>query len=428
MRPRAPLARIIVAATLMSGCGVVTTGHAPMVQPPTALDPVGADQAPSPASPQWSCDGRGDPDRAGEPTQDRPGVTEPSSIPATFDTRHGVIVAVDTVAFPGETSVTWTFDVCTNAWTRRSPPVGPEGDLYHFVYDEAADVTLAVPHWTGPMWAYSVTDDAWTRLPESSGRPEGITDATYDPDRAKVMAWSDFDGALFQYDLASNTWTRVEPLPSARGVLSPAPSRRDIDGGTLWYSLLAYDTVADDLILAMLPVAGVPGATWVFHPDSWSWTKADQEPPLLNLGWGEFGTEVAFDSAHRAVVIDALGFLATYASANGTWSLPEPTSWAPGLTLDPRTFEVTVNGERVRRHLTRGPLARSWPTLVYDPVNERIIMLGGTATIVDPTTPLEEQWTSWILADVWAYDVGANRWTQLLAPHDPPVMSGHYTE
>jgi hypothetical protein len=413
MRSGAPLARILIVVALLGGCGGVPTRAAPVVEAPSATPP--------PA--HWSCVGRGDPDLAGPPWQDRPGVTEPSTIPAAMDTRHGVIVALETVAFPGEASVTWTFDVCTNTWSRRSPPVGPDGDMYRLIYDEAADLTLAVPHWAGPMWAYSTADDAWTRLPDANGQPAGITDAAYDPDRAKVMAWSDLDGALYQFDLVDNEWTRVEPL-----VFAPRPTRRELYGSDLWYSFLAYDTVADDLVLAMLPVDRMPGATWLFHADTWSWTKEEQEPPFLNLGYGEFGTETAYDSAHGAMVVDAQGYLASYASEDGAWSLAETTAWAPDLTLDPRAVQWDVNGERVEVHLTRGPLARTWPTLVYDPVNERIVMVGGTATIVDPTASLEEQWTSWILADVWAYDLDSNRWTRLLAPHVPPVMSGHYTE
>lgn len=418
MRSRAPLARILAAAALVAACGSVTTGQAPKVDAPSAP----ASRADT-STRAVSCAGRGDPDTAGVPWQDRPGTTEPSTIPAAMDTRHGVIVALEPAALPGQQPVTWTFDVCTNEWTRRSPVTGPEGDMYRFVYHEAADVTLAVPHWEGPMWAYSVDDDAWSRLPLSPGRPAGITDVAYDPDRAKVMAWSDFDGTLSQYDLGDNSWTRVEPIADPT-----APTRREIDGSTLWYSLLAYDTVADVLVLSLLGGEVVPGATWLFHPDSWSWTKSEQEPPFLNFGYGEFGGEVAYDSAHGAAVIDALGYLATYTSADGTWSLPDPTPWTPFLTLDPMAVTWTIKGEPVRRHLTRGPLARSWPTLVYDPVNERIVMIGGVSTIVDPTKPLEAQWTGQILADMWAYDLGTNRWTRLLAPHVLAVESGHYTE
>lgn len=433
MRSRAPMARNLVAvaflALLVGGCGSTPSAQVPTSQVSASQTPkTSPPSAQAPPTSVVSCDGRGDPDRVGPPWQDRPGVTEPSTIPAAMDTRHGVIVALEVAAFPGEQSVTWTFDVCTNTWSRKSPSAGPEEAMYRFVYDSAADVTLAIPHWKGPMWAYSVGDDAWTKLPEANGRPSGITDVAYDSDRAQVMAWSDFDGALFQYDFARNEWSRVGPLVYPPGVFAPAPSRRDVDGGTLGYSFLAYDTDAHDLVLTMLAVGEAPGATWLFHSDTWSWTKAEQEPPFLNLGYGEFGTEVAYDAAHGAMVIDAFGYLAERASADGSWSLPDPTVWSPQLTFEPGGIETEADGTRVHFHPTRGPLARSWPTLVYDPVNERVVMVGGTSAIVDWTKPLEGQWMWWILADVWAYDLGTNSWTRLVAPHEPPVMSGHYTE
>jgi N-acetylneuraminic acid mutarotase len=43
--------------------------------------------------------------------------------------------------------------------------------------------------------------------------------------------------------------------------------------------------------------------------------------------------------------------------------------------------------------------------MVYDPINQRVLMFGGQARIPD--------WTR--MNDVWAYSPAANAWTQLLA-------------
>ncbi len=54
-----------------------------------------------------------------------------------------------------------------------------------------------------------------------------------------------------------------------------------------------------------------------------------------------------------------------------------------------------------------GPLARTGHSLAYDPVNDRILVYGGTWQ----TTKGEEK-----SGDVWAYDVPSNTWTELVRP------------
>jgi len=56
-----------------------------------------------------------------------------------------------------------------------------------------------------------------------------------------------------------------------------------------------------------------------------------------------------------------------------------------------------------------GPLARLGHTMVYDSVNERIVMLGTTVLTTAETGYTEPQGD-----DVWAYDVASNTWTELV--------------
>ena len=57
-----------------------------------------------------------------------------------------------------------------------------------------------------------------------------------------------------------------------------------------------------------------------------------------------------------------------------------------------------------------GPLTRTGASLVYDPVNQRILVYGGTWQ----TTKGKKR-----TGDVWAYDVPTNTWTELVGPVTP---------
>ena len=227
---------------------------------------------------------------------------EPSMLRAAMDTRAGRIVVLQPRPTVVEVPVTWTFDVCRNSWQRMQATLAPDADVWQLVYHEAADLTLAIPGWEGPIRGYSYGDDAWTDIPTRGRQPARISDAVYDPDTGTVIGWSDPSASLWSYDLARRTWT---PFAHRPGDTWPDLTSATLDDWT-GYTLLAYDTVRDAVLLAVFPVDGRRGGTWSFDVGTGRWTDLRSPPPALLFGYAELGTEMAYDSAHgRAVAITA---------------------------------------------------------------------------------------------------------------------------
>ena len=90
------------------------------------------------------------------------------------------------------------------------------------------------------------------------------------------------------------------------------------------------------------------------------------------------------------------GQLATYQTGSDHWDAVDPGhGW-------PATACADAEGSGLA-----GPLARTGHSLVHDPVNQRLLVFGGTWQ----TTRGEQQ-----SGDVWAYDVPTNTWTELVRP------------
>ena len=92
------------------------------------------------------------PDTPGPAGQARP----PSSPWASaFDRRAGRVVLVAPITpDDGPGVATWTFDVCTNTWTRMHPNREPPTLWARLVYDVDSDVTLLVS--SRSVWAYDL--------------------------------------------------------------------------------------------------------------------------------------------------------------------------------------------------------------------------------------------------------------------------------
>ena len=58
-----------------------------------------------------------------------------------------------------------------------------------------------------------------------------------------------------------------------------------------------------------------------------------------------------------------------------------------------------------------GPLVRIGHTLVYDAVNKRVIMVGGSSRVGESN---EDMWQQ--LGDAWAFDLAENEWLRLVPP------------
>ena len=151
---------------------------------------------------------------------------------------------------------------------------------------------------------------------------------------------------------------------------------------------MTYDTAQRRLVLVL---TGHTFHTWTFQPTSGLWSE-QAAPPQLNFNYGlPGGGEIAYDQSAQRTVIFSDGVLATYDATQDRWDkVPLPRSLFNPLT-------------------ETGPLARMDHVMVYDPVNERIVILGGW---VRPSQNTGSEWPD--ADDVWAYKVASNTWTELV--------------
>ena len=361
----------------------------------------------------YQCPPGSTPDKPGRIDQARPwGLSGMARLGRmAFDRRAGRLVALagDLVS-PVET---WTFDVCTNTWTRMHPNQEPPPGTYGLVYDVDSDLTIA-SHSAG-MWAYDLEANTWTEKGgglsiedggfsiESGGLPPSDAGRRfYDPVSGLVVALGDDEDdntlglALWGYEVEAGTWTTI-------------PQAKPPDLGP-HYQFFAYDVSVDRLVayLRSCPycenVANPPqpswARTWLFdlRTGTWSGTSA-VTPPDFNAGAIGMQPAIAYDEAAQRTVILGQGHAAAYDATADRWE-----------TL----FEGSTAEDWWAACGTR-PECRQMPFMVYDPVNERLVVHGGSVYTSEET--------GWVSSDGdWlAFDTRTREWTVLLEPSDGPA-------
>jgi Galactose oxidase, central domain len=340
--------------------------------------------------------GRSDtPDEPGPASQARPEWLGGS---AAVDSQSGRLVLGE-AGYHGRL-LTWAFDVCTNRWQSMRGGVGL--DYATLVYDAAADLIVALPLHSGPAGTYSVDTDTWTALPDVPpfylAATTG-TDAVLDPNTGRVLTVSAGVGAVrvWAYDRVANSVTQLG---------GPGPTPGSPSTGDLGEVTLTVDPAANRLVVALMPhPPGYPGQTLTFDLATNTWTDEHVEPPFAtyNEALMGLGNDAAFDPVAGRTVVYNDGVMATYQTGADHWDVIAPgAGW-------PTHGSVTIDGATQ----WTGPLARQGHTLVYDPANQRILMIGGYhRSAKDPDPP---QGFDLSPDDVWAYDVPTNTWTELVA-------------
>jgi hypothetical protein len=314
-----------------------------------------------------------------------------------FDRRAGRLVALaGDLTSPVET---WTFDVCTNSWTRMHPDQEPPGGTYGLVYDVDSDVTIATG-WSQKligerMWAYDLEANTWTE--KGDGPPIDTGLRFYDAVSGHVVALGD-DGdddtvgmALWSYEVETDAWT---PIPQADR-LAVGPH----------YEFFAYDASVDRLVAYTRacpycdnvdnPSPPRWARTWLFdlRTGTWSGTSAVAQPDFNAGLWGHVPA-IAYDEAGERTVILGQGHAAAYDATADRWE----TLYGGSIAED----WWAACGIR--------PECRQLHFMVYDPVNERLMVYGGFLTAAEPEVELD---------DILAFDTRTREWTVLLEASQP---------
>jgi hypothetical protein len=337
--------------------GMLLAGSQEQRRLPAILPPVGQ---------VFACPPGSTPDRPGPVDQARPIGLAPTGAALAFDRRAGRLVALTTA---GGRVETWTFDVCTNTWTQMHPNREPPGGG-PLVYDIDFDVSILVSSesaWSSPpgenhvsvpqavssrVWAYNLQADTWT---EKGDAPTDSALRTYDPFSGLVVATSNEE--LWSYDVDTDTWTPIHEANQSGS-----------------FGALAYDPSVDRMVAYTGFNAG--HETWLLDIRTGRWSKSNAVTPHV-LDWLTLPA-IAYDEAAERTVVGGNVRLAAYDATADRWEtveFPGPDPWH-GVSL------------------------------VYDPVNERLVVL-------------PDSWESWSVgssAGVVALDLVTREWTVLLEP------------
>ncbi len=364
---RAAVPRLAWILLLMAGLlaalavGVLVVGSQPVRKLPAVV-------------PSFTCPPGSTPDAPGPADRARP----PSSGFMAFDRAFGKIVLVGSRGGPVET---WTFDVCTNTWAAMHPASEPElGWLGMLTYDSAARQTISVSN-PGGVWAYDLESNTWTIL--AGAPPTSHLRLAYDSVAARVVALQiGSPRHMWSFDGIADAW---EPVDRDQQDVWPVPSDSDL------HILLAYDASVDRL------VGYDRGEVRLFDLGTGTWSPpGTASPPFGYGGYYSLGGEIAYDEAAQRTVLFSGGQVIAYDAAADRWE----TLYATATDLP------TSCGIR--------PECRVQPSMVYDPINERLVVYGGNVH-----TGAESLGWWGPSDDVLAFDTRTRRWTILLEASQP---------
>ena len=378
---------------LGAGCAGDDESAGTLVPDPTAVAAEQPDSSPSPTDPPalaptptatpadvvpspQACGEGSDPDRPGPIEQARPADEGPGQL-AAFDSESGVIVMV-------ARGKTWAFDVCTNTWTEMTPMPGEADGLVTVVYDADSDLTVVFSY--RETWAYDVDEDAWSaREPPSLSEPRSpvFNLAIYDPVSGQVVTpgstgpkWADQPGTYWAYDVESDRWEGIDVNFEGR-----------VGTGGIQ---IGYHPQTGEFIPWAEPMMLVNFRDGSVRFDG------DAESPTLVYGFPPPPILTGHDPVEGLGIIHTLG--------GGELHAYDPS--IPGWTV--------LYGES---DFPDGPYdgRRSYDAMVYDTINERLVVIGGVFWAVRPSP--NSRWLP--TDDVWALDTVTGEWTQLLAPSKP---------
>lgn len=244
----------------------------------------------------FACPPGSTPDEPGPADQARPVIGDGVAA-MVYDRRAGKVVLLAQVLGGPET---WTFDVCTNTWTRMHPdrePGSPLGEATHTIYDVDSDATIAIDGES--TWVYDLAADTWTRM----GAPPAVRQWntltwTYDPVSGLVLA---ADAAeLWSYDVETDTWAWVSavPWPSGRGAIT-------------------YDASIDRIV-----AYADSRELWLFDIRTGTWSRPGADTPEVVCGMGWPNPRIVYDELAERSVVSCNITVAYDASADRWESLP----------------------------------------------------------------------------------------------------------
>jgi len=299
-----------------------------------------------------------------------------------YDVASGVFIMVGR-NYNGynEYQLTWTYDLSTDTWTRIADNNRPR-QTGSGAFDNAKGEMIVQSFNGTETWAMNIATGNWTsKNPALTPIPREGYSMAFDPALGEMVLFGGgknpgsgnciYYNDTWSYNLSQNTWTN-------RTSAGSPPARA--------YCSMIYDSVNKVMVLfggntgLWLDVQNQAlfGDTWIYDPGTYTWTNmspAVSPPPRDKFS-------MAYHKAGGETVLYG-GFLDNQSvMGNDTWSYNlSRNAWA---NLTPKN----------------SPPPRCGHSMAYDPVNNRIVLVGGAS-------PAIYNWR----ADSWSYNLTANDWT-----------------
>lgn len=249
---------------------------------------------------------------------------------------------------------TWVYSYESDEWTNKSPSAAPPARAFaQMAYDSGSDRIILFSgaatteiHFND-TWAYDYDSNTWTDLsPPVMPSPRRYASMEYDIQSDRIILFGGIlgtggtTGDTWAFDYDTNTWENMNP--------SSAPSSR-------MYSVMAYDSESDRIILFSGCYPGVFTDTWAYDYNTNTWENMN---PSENPG--AYPGSLVYDAEDDLCIMygGAIDFDETQLS-NETWVYDYNTNtWT----------ECTVS---------TGPGVRTRAKLVYDHNSDVIVLYGG---------------------------------------------------
>ena len=265
--------------------------------------------------------------------------------------------------YRGVSQETWTYDLRTAIWTYMHPAKSPSARIFHaMAYDSAEGVVVLFGGNLGEgtrksdTWTYDFDLNTWTQMhPVSypSARENAVM--AYDSANGFIVLFGGVSlNDTWTYRASTDTWVEKHPAttPPAKGIQT-----------------MVYDSASGVMVLFITNAIeyGSLNETWTYNASTDVWTNMTTSisPP------GRTGHAMAYDSA--------LGVTLVF---GGWWNnTPHDDLWA---------YKASTNTWTELNPASK-PGPRSGSMMVYDSVNDAVVLLGGGYRI--------------ICSDTWAYDL-----------------------